>query len=94
MGLRFVKGLGNREWDRIATLRKNGSFRSTADFVQRARLSEKALAALAANTKEQKEEVRAFNFIGQGDVVDNETTEEEPLLAPALNFEDEKKKIA
>ena len=46
MGLRFVKGLGEGDWDRIRMARK-GQLRSCTDFIKSTGLDEGALAALA-----------------------------------------------
>ncbi|MCB9730561.1 MAG: hypothetical protein H6744_07960 [Deltaproteobacteria bacterium] len=47
MGLRFVKGLGARERERIEAARREGPFRSLEDLVRRADLGERALGQLA-----------------------------------------------
>ncbi len=47
MGLRFVKGLGSRERERIESARRGGAFRSLEDLVSRADLGERALTQLA-----------------------------------------------
>ena len=47
MGLRYVKGLGERDWERIDTARREHPFASMEDFSKRTGLDEKALAALA-----------------------------------------------
>ena len=49
MGLRYVKGLGESDWDRIEKARQGSPFAtmSMEDFSKRTRLDEKALTALA-----------------------------------------------
>jgi error-prone DNA polymerase len=47
MGLRYVKGLGEGEWQRLAEARHVAQFSSLEDFVRRVRLNEDALSALA-----------------------------------------------
>ena len=47
MGVRFVKGLGAHEWQRIQAATAERPFRSLEDFVVRTDLNEKALTALA-----------------------------------------------
>ncbi|MBI2349334.1 MAG: error-prone DNA polymerase, partial [Deltaproteobacteria bacterium] len=47
MGLRYVKGLGTGDWERIEGARRNSLFESLADFVRRSALDEGALGALA-----------------------------------------------
>ena len=47
MGLRYVKGLGTGDWERIEGARRNSPFESLADFVRRSALNEGALSALA-----------------------------------------------
>jgi error-prone DNA polymerase len=47
MGLSYVKQLGVRERDRITEAREHRAFASLDDFVQRAKVNEKALTALA-----------------------------------------------
>ena len=47
MGLRYVKGLGEGDWERIEKARQGGPFASMEDFSKRTRLDEKALTALA-----------------------------------------------
>ena len=47
MGLRYVKGLGEREGDRIEIARREGPFRSLPDFVARTGLDEGKTARLA-----------------------------------------------
>ncbi|HKY06811.1 MAG TPA: error-prone DNA polymerase, partial [Candidatus Binatia bacterium] len=47
MGIRYVKGLGEREWGRIAQARRSASFASLQDFVRRAGLDDGSLDALA-----------------------------------------------
>ncbi len=44
------------------------------------------LAALATTTDNQRKELAAVNYGGQGETVNNDETEEEPLLMPAMNF--------
>jgi error-prone DNA polymerase len=47
MGLRYVKGLGEKEWERIAQARSFAPFASLQDFARRAGLDEGSLSALA-----------------------------------------------
>jgi len=47
MGLRYVKGLGEREWAKLAQARGASSFVSLDDFVWRTRLDEGVLSVLA-----------------------------------------------
>jgi error-prone DNA polymerase len=47
MGLRYVKGLAESEGEKVIAARSTGAFTSMEDFARRARVSEKALAALA-----------------------------------------------
>jgi error-prone DNA polymerase len=47
MGLRYVKGLGEREWERIAQARNLAAFTSLQDFARRTGLDEGSLGALA-----------------------------------------------
>ena len=47
MGLRYVKGLGEREWQRIARARHLAPFASLQDFARRTTLDESSLSALA-----------------------------------------------
>ena len=47
MGLRYVKGLGKGDWERIEAARSSSSFTSLADFVRRSGLDEGALSTLA-----------------------------------------------
>jgi error-prone DNA polymerase len=47
MGLRFVKGLGTGDGERIAGARRHGPWSSLEDFARRTRLDEGALTALA-----------------------------------------------
>jgi error-prone DNA polymerase len=47
MGLRYVKGLGEREWQRIARARHLAPFASLQDFARRTALDESSLSALA-----------------------------------------------
>ena len=47
MGLRYVKGLGEREWERIARASEQKTFASLEDFARRTGLDEGALCALA-----------------------------------------------
>ncbi len=47
IGLRYVKGLGRREGERIEEVRRNGPFCSLADFAERARLEKHDLVRLA-----------------------------------------------
>jgi error-prone DNA polymerase len=47
MGLRYVKGLGEQDGERIETARREGPFRSVADFVARTGLESNKVARLA-----------------------------------------------
>jgi error-prone DNA polymerase len=47
MGLRYVKGLSKRSWERIETARGERSFSAVEDFVERTRLDEGSLTRLA-----------------------------------------------
>jgi len=47
MGLRYVKGFGTGEWERIEEARRAAPFESLADFVRRTSLDKGALSALA-----------------------------------------------
>ena len=47
MGLRYVKGLGEGDWERIEKARNESPFASMEDFSKRTGLDEKALTALA-----------------------------------------------
>jgi len=47
----------------------------------------KAIMSLAVHTNEQQEQIDVLNYSGQGDATHNETTEEEPLDTPVMNFE-------
>ena len=47
MGLRYVKGLGEADWQRIDKARRAGPFRSMVDFASRTRLRRPILARLA-----------------------------------------------
>jgi error-prone DNA polymerase len=47
MGLRYVKGLGEREWERIVAARRNAPFESLHNFASRTGLDEGSLNALA-----------------------------------------------
>ena len=47
MGLRYVKGLGEADWQRIETARRAGPFRSLADFASRTGLGQGILDRLA-----------------------------------------------
>jgi error-prone DNA polymerase len=47
MGLRYVKGLEEDEWRRLAEARRAAQFSSLEDFVRRARLNEETLSVLA-----------------------------------------------
>ena len=47
MGLRYVKGLGEGDWEEIVQARYAAQFSSLEDFVRRARLDEDVLSALA-----------------------------------------------
>jgi error-prone DNA polymerase len=56
MGLRYVKGLGEGEWGRIESARRDQRFSSLEDLVRRTRLDEGSLCALA--------EAGAFESLG------------------------------
>ncbi len=56
MGLRYVKGLGESEWQRIQRARQSGNFASLDDFVRGTGLDEGSLSALA--------EAGAFDSLG------------------------------
>jgi error-prone DNA polymerase len=56
MGLRYVKGLGDQEWESIARARRSAPFTSLHDFVRRTSLDEGSLGALA--------EAGAFDALG------------------------------
>jgi error-prone DNA polymerase len=58
MGLRYVKGLGEGEWESIRQARQSAPFASLHDFVRRTGLDEGALSALA--------EAGAFDGLGIG----------------------------
>jgi error-prone DNA polymerase len=47
MGLRYVKGLGEQEWEKIVQARRVAGFASLQDFVRRTGLDEGSLSALA-----------------------------------------------
>jgi error-prone DNA polymerase len=47
MGLRYVKGLGEKEWERISRARREQPFLSLRDFARRTGLDEGSLSALA-----------------------------------------------
>ena len=47
MGLRYVKGLGERDWESIAAARRAAPFASVGDFVRRTTLDEGVLGTLA-----------------------------------------------
>ena len=47
MGLRYVKGLGETDWESIARERRAASFASVDDFVRRTKLDEGVLGTLA-----------------------------------------------
>jgi error-prone DNA polymerase len=47
MGLRYVKGLGDKDWKKIAHARRTFPFASLEDFVRRTRIGEDMLSALA-----------------------------------------------
>jgi error-prone DNA polymerase len=47
MGLRYVKGLGEREWQKIVQTRRMAPFASLQDFTRRTALDEGSLSALA-----------------------------------------------
>ncbi len=47
MGLRYVKGLGEGEWERIIRTRRTAAFTSLQDFARRTGLDEASLSALA-----------------------------------------------
>jgi error-prone DNA polymerase len=56
MGLRYVKGTGERDWEIISLARQTAPFESLDDFVRRAPLNEDILGALA--------EAGAFDSLG------------------------------
>ncbi|HUC99603.1 MAG TPA: OB-fold nucleic acid binding domain-containing protein, partial [Candidatus Polarisedimenticolaceae bacterium] len=56
MGLRYIKGLGERDWEKISQTRQARSFESLEDFVLRTDLSESSLSLLA--------EAGAFDGLG------------------------------
>ena len=56
MGLRYVKGLGERDWERISHMRQARSFESLEDFVRHTDLHENTLSLLA--------EAGAFDGLG------------------------------
>jgi error-prone DNA polymerase len=56
MGLRYVKGTGERDWEIISLARRTAPFESLDDFVRRAPLNEDILGALA--------EAGAFDSLG------------------------------
>ena len=56
MGLRYVKGLGEGDWERLDLARRAASFTSLEDFVRRSGLDEAALSGLA--------EAGAFDGLG------------------------------
>jgi error-prone DNA polymerase len=56
MGLRYVKGLGEGDWERLDLARRAASFTSLEDFVRRSGLDEAALSGLA--------EAGAFDSLG------------------------------
>jgi error-prone DNA polymerase len=47
MGLRYIKGLGENNWERVSRARHVQSFASLEDFIRRTDLSESSLSALA-----------------------------------------------
>ncbi len=47
MGLRYIKGLAESDWERVSRTRRARSFTSLEDFVRRTDLSERGLSALA-----------------------------------------------
>jgi error-prone DNA polymerase len=47
MGLRYVKGLGEKDWERIVTARRTREFGSVGDFVERTGLDEGTITRLA-----------------------------------------------
>ena len=85
MGLRYVKGLGESEWQRIEQARQSATFASLHDFVRRTGLDEGSLSALA--------EAGAFDSLG----IDRRTalwdarrlarTQKESLSLPARRTE-------
>ncbi|HEX7226353.1 MAG TPA: error-prone DNA polymerase, partial [Candidatus Binatia bacterium] len=56
MGLRYIKGLGERDWEKILRTRQARSFESLEDFVRRTDLNESSLSLLA--------EAGAFDGLG------------------------------
>jgi error-prone DNA polymerase len=47
MGLRYVKGLGEKHWERLRAARDDGPFDTVEDFVDRSGLDERAVSRLA-----------------------------------------------
>ncbi|HMF51937.1 MAG TPA: error-prone DNA polymerase, partial [Candidatus Saccharimonadales bacterium] len=96
MGLRYVKGLGENEWQRIQRARQSGNFASLDDFVRRTGLDEGSLSALA--------EAGAFDSLGidrrralwdarrlarmQKESLSLSARERNPGFAPLSNFEE------
>ncbi len=96
MGLRYVKGLGESEWQRIERARQSANFASLHDFVRRTGLDEGSLSALA--------EAGAFDSLGidrrmalwdarrlartQKESLSLPARERSPGFAPLSNFEE------
>ena len=96
MGLRYVKGLGENEWQRIEQRGKADNFASLHDFVRRTGLDEGSLSALA--------EAGAFDSLGidrrmalwdarrlartQKESLSLPARERNPGFAPLSNFEE------
>ncbi len=70
----------------VEVITANEKNRFTKEQLESKELDElSSLAALAAHTEKQQEEVSALNYAGQLDATHNET-EEEPLDVPVMNF--------
>jgi error-prone DNA polymerase len=96
MGLRYIKGLGETEWERIKSARRTKPFVSLKDFVQRTGLDEGGLSALA--------EAGAFDCFGaerrnalwdvhgliraRNQSLGMPVREENPRFAPLSDFEE------
>ena len=96
MGLRYVKGLGEGDWERIETARSASPFTALADVVRRTGLDEGALTALA--------EAGAFEGFGlerraalwqvkglvrrRGETLPIVTREKTPAFDPLTGFEE------